>query len=168
MVKEKELQQKQPMPPLRAWVPAVALGWLIPGGGHFLLKRNGRGALLLASVTGMFLCGLMMQGAMFQPQSGDLLTTLINTGGFIGDVCSGILYLLSVCFGYSQPDVAGHVHDYGTKFLVRSEEHTSELQSLRHLVCRLLLEKKKKKYTVTKYPTAPPPPNTGTRILHHA
>src|SRR5437899_8026404 len=28
---------------------------------------------------------------------------------------------------------------------MRSEEHTSELQSLRHLVCRLLLEKKKKK-----------------------
>src|SRR5205814_3346015 len=27
--------------------------------------------------------------------------------------------------------------------LERSEEHTSELQSLRHLVCRLLLEKKK-------------------------
>src|SRR5258705_1691760 len=27
----------------------------------------------------------------------------------------------------------------------RSEEHTSELQSLRHLVCRLLLEKKKAK-----------------------
>src|SRR5262245_65321365 len=30
---------------------------------------------------------------------------------------------------------------------LRSEEHTSELQSLRHLVCRLLLEKKKTKYT---------------------
>src|SRR2546422_2892273 len=29
----------------------------------------------------------------------------------------------------------------------RSEEHTSELQSRLHLVCRLLLEKKKKKYT---------------------
>src|SRR5437870_10456873 len=29
---------------------------------------------------------------------------------------------------------------------VRSEEHTSELQSRGHLVCRLLLEKKKKKY----------------------
>src|SRR5437899_5455556 len=28
---------------------------------------------------------------------------------------------------------------------IRSEEHTSELQSLRHLVCRLLLEKKKTK-----------------------
>src|SRR5258708_26698143 len=30
---------------------------------------------------------------------------------------------------------------------VRSEEHTSELQSPDHLVCRLLLEKKKKKIT---------------------
>src|SRR5437899_9927924 len=29
--------------------------------------------------------------------------------------------------------------------LLESEEHTSELQSLRHLVCRLLLEKKNKK-----------------------
>jgi len=106
------------MPPLSAWAPAVTLGWLIPGGGHFLLKRNGRGALLLLSVTGMFLCGLMMRGAMFQPQSGDLLTILINTGGFLGDVASGILYLLSVWLGYNQPDTAGHVHDYGTKFLV--------------------------------------------------
>src|SRR5437899_11311761 len=30
-----------------------------------------------------------------------------------------------------------------TPAVSRSEEHTSELQSLRHLVCRLLLEKKK-------------------------
>src|SRR5437899_9579875 len=34
--------------------------------------------------------------------------------------------------------------------LKRSEEHTSELQSLRHLVCRLLLEKKKK-FSLTFY-----------------
>src|SRR2546422_2821352 len=31
------------------------------------------------------------------------------------------------------------------RFSQRSEEHTSELQSRLHLVCRLLLEKKKKK-----------------------
>src|SRR5262245_24490645 len=31
------------------------------------------------------------------------------------------------------------------KTFMRSEEHTSELQSLRHLVCRLLLEKKNNK-----------------------
>src|SRR5438552_13515546 len=34
----------------------------------------------------------------------------------------------------------------------RSEEHTSELQSPDHLVCRLLLEKKKKKQLNTTYP----------------
>src|SRR5258708_22235935 len=33
--------------------------------------------------------------------------------------------------------------------LGRSEEHTSELQSPDHLVCRLLLEKKKKNETIT-------------------
>jgi hypothetical protein len=113
-----EKQEKQPVPPVSAWAPAVALGWLIPGGGHLLLKRTGRGWLLMAAITSMFLCGLMMGGAMFTPQTGDLLTTLINTGGFIGDLCSGILYLLSVWLGYNQPDMAGHVHDYGTKFLV--------------------------------------------------
>ncbi|HEY1340171.1 MAG TPA: DUF6677 family protein [Bryobacteraceae bacterium] len=113
-----EKEEKQPLPPIGAWAPAVALGWFIPGGGHFLLKRTGRGTLLLVSVTAMFLCGLMMRGYMFTPQSGDLLTTLINTGGFVGDVASGLLYLLTVWLGYNQPDTAGHVHDYGTKFLV--------------------------------------------------
>src|SRR5258705_3251799 len=34
---------------------------------------------------------------------------------------------------------------------VRSEEHTSELQSLRHLVCRLLLENKKETQDSTRY-----------------
>src|SRR5438093_7032543 len=39
---------------------------------------------------------------------------------------------------------------------LRSEEHTSELQSLTNLVCRLLLEKKKKR-TRSSAPSAPPP-----------
>ncbi len=114
----KQKQPKEPLPPLSAWVGPVALSWLVPGGGHFLLKRHGRAVLLMVSITFMYLFGLMMRGAMFQPQSGDLLTILINTGGFIGDLANGVLYLLSVWMGYNQPDVAGAVHDYGTKFLV--------------------------------------------------
>jgi hypothetical protein len=106
------------MPPLRVWAGPVALGWLIPGGGHFLLKRNGRAVLLLFSITLMYLCGLMMRGTMFQPESGDLLTVVIHVGGAIGDFACGLLYLLTVWMGYNQPDVAGMVHDYGTKFLV--------------------------------------------------
>ena len=105
-------------PSVGKWLPAVALAWLIPGGGHFLLKRPGRGGLIAASVAAMFLLGLMMRGALFQPQGGDLLTTVIYYGGFIGDLMSGALYFVTVWLGYAQPDVAGHVHDYGTKFLV--------------------------------------------------
>src|SRR5262245_32547048 len=47
----------------------------------------------------------------------------------------------------SAGDFPGSIRIPGTDAAVkfgRSEEHTSELQSLRHLVCRLLLEKKKK------------------------
>ena len=113
-----EKEEKPSPPPVNKWAPVLAVGWLIPGGGHLLLKRTGRGVLLLVAVTGMFVCGLMMRGAMFQPQSGDLLTTIINTGGFVGDIASGLLYFLSVWLGYNQPDMPGHVHDYGTKFLV--------------------------------------------------
>ncbi len=114
----KEKQPKEPMPPLKKWLHVVAIGWLIPGGGHLFLGRRGRGSLLALSVVAMFVVGLMMRGALFQPQTGDLLTTIIYCGGFLGNLASGILYLLSVWLGYSQPDVAGHVHDYGTKFLV--------------------------------------------------
>src|SRR5262245_63043181 len=42
---------------------------------------------------------------------------------------------------------------------LRSEEHTSELQSLRHLVCRLLLEKKKKKRHKATHPIGNSPLN---------
>src|SRR5947199_7867784 len=42
-----------------------------------------------------------------------------------------------------------HIRHYNEFYRkIRSEEHTSELQSLRHLVCRLLLEKKKRKANI--------------------
>jgi hypothetical protein len=100
------------------WLPAVLLAWIIPGGGHLLLKRPGRGGLIAACVAAMFLLGLMMRGALFSPMTGDLLTTVIYVGGFLGNVMAGIFYFLTVWLGYAQPDMAGPVHDYGTKFLV--------------------------------------------------
>src|SRR2546421_1971391 len=45
---------------------------------------------------------------------------------------------------YVAPRPRGQFH-HGVRDVVRSEEHTSELQSRSDLVCRLLLEKKKKK-----------------------
>jgi hypothetical protein len=104
--------------PVKAWPVAVLAGWVVPGLGHVLLRQMGRGILIFISVLAMFLIGLMMRGPMFQPQGGDLLTTIIYYGGFISHIATGAPYFLSVAMGYSQPDVAGHVHDYGSKFLV--------------------------------------------------
>src|SRR5258708_12219785 len=50
---------------------------------------------------------------------------------------------------------------------MRSEEHTSELQSPDHLVCRLLLEKKKKNKTPPPLPTPPHRPHLITHRIPH-
>src|SRR5262245_65067176 len=50
--------------------------------------------------------------------------------------------------GDSSPDCQTSSH----KLSPRSEEHTSELQSLRHLVCRLLLEQKKQNASMSVKP----------------
>src|SRR2546422_10157618 len=52
--------------------------------------------------------------------------------------------------GGGQQNLQPEVSDYRDRRPKRSEEHTSELQSRLHLVCRLLLEKKKKKIKKTK------------------
>src|SRR5260370_3082053 len=68
-------------------VVAPLVGWLIPGGGHILLKRYGRGILLLGSVVAMFLIGLGMPGPIFQPKGGAIPDIL----GFVGDLGSWAL-----------------------------------------------------------------------------
>src|SRR5437763_13136576 len=61
--------------------------------------------------------------------------------GKFGQARDVFVVLLAGAPGYLQP----FEQDY--KYVARSEEHTSELQSPMYLVCRLLLEKKKKKNT---------------------
>src|SRR3712207_8859182 len=51
-------------------------------------------------------------------------------------ICNNLTYLKCSCFIISRNSLLDFV------FFIRSEEHTSELQSRQYLVCRLLLEKK--------------------------
>lgn len=105
--------------PIRPPLLVALVGWLIPGGGHFLLGRRGRGAIVFATVLAAFLIGMLLRGPMFHPSStGDLLSRLIQAGGFVGDLAAGLPYFLSVWLGYGPPDLAGHDPDYGSKFLV--------------------------------------------------
>src|SRR2546430_5102122 len=69
-------------------------------------------------------------------------TTLFRSVLEAGKLCEA-----SICYSgnLSDPHEKKYTLDYYLK-LARSEEHTSELQSQSNLVCRLLLEKKKKKH----------------------
>src|SRR2546430_13012821 len=89
-------------------------------------------------------------------------TTLFRSRGFSGDASAEVAHhtenkavhlfsdenyrLVEMRLGLSLPRPT-----FGENLITRSEEHTSELQSQSNLVCRLLLEKKKKqqynKYT---------------------
>src|SRR2546425_2963570 len=70
---------------------------------------------------------------------------------FVAEMAAPGFWLLSVAVGclaaglvsLVAPGVLVPVLSFAAGTLLRSEEHTSELQSLAYLVCRLLLEKKK-------------------------
>src|SRR3712207_8406270 len=59
---------------------------------------------------------------------------------------TGERVLVSTLYASASGVMPGQVRSisYSSSSMVRSEEHTSELQSRQYLVCRLLLEKKKK------------------------
>src|SRR5438046_4490806 len=62
------------------------------------------------------------------------------------------------CGRHVNPEPVADVETRHAGFFHRSEEHTSELQSLTNLVCRLLLEKKKKRTTQASHSNTPTRP----------
>ena len=104
--------QDHPLTTLGIVAPIV--GWLVPGGGHFLLKKHVRGAILAACVLSMYGIGLWMQGKVYSPNTGDLLDML----GFLGDLGNGSLYILARIFDWGHGAVELAAADYGTKFII--------------------------------------------------
>ena len=95
-------------------VVAAAVGWLIPGAGHLIQKRWIRGLLLMASISTMFILGLLMQGRVYLLNGGDILDIL----GFVGDVGAGGLYMVTRKQGWGHGAIAHATADYGTKYLI--------------------------------------------------
>lgn len=110
----KPTERTQAHPVTRGAVAALIVGWLVPGGGHLLQQRWWRGLLLFVSVTTMFTLGILMQGKVYAPNTGDILDML----GFIGDVGAGGLYLLARIFDWGQGAIHRATADYGTKFII--------------------------------------------------
>src|ERR1051326_398167 len=110
-----EVQPRAAAAPFTAMVLlAPALGWLLPGFGHFLQKRWIRGFLLMSSIAVLFALGLAMNGKVYQPNTGDLLDIL----GFVGDLGAGGLYFLSRIMEWGSAAIPFAVADYGTKYIV--------------------------------------------------
>jgi hypothetical protein len=119
----KESKEKAEAPPYQGprqstamITAAVVVAWLVPGGGHFLMKRWGRGALLLVSVAAMFVLGVLMEGKIYHANTGDLLDML----GFVGDVGAGGLYFVSRLMGIGRGAIELATADYGTKYIIVS------------------------------------------------
>jgi len=111
--------------PIQAAAPAAArssslpllcliAGWLVPGAGHFILRKPIRGALLFLAIVTMFAVGISLKGEIYAPNTGDLLNIL----GFVGQVGSGLLYALAKMFDWGATSVTAAVGDWGTKFIV--------------------------------------------------
>ena len=95
-------------------VVAPAVAWLIPGAGHLIQKRWGRGLLLMVSIVAMFVIGLAMQGRVYKPNGGDILDML----GFVGNIGAGGLYIVTRAMDWGQGAIAHATADYGTKYLI--------------------------------------------------
>ncbi len=107
----------QPQPPFTVMsIVAPAIGWLIPGAGHLIQRRWIRGLVLMAAVVAMFVLGLLMQGKVYSPNTGDILDIL----GFIGDIGAGGLYIATKALDMGQGAIHRAVADYGTKYIIVS------------------------------------------------
>jgi hypothetical protein len=93
---------------------ALAVGWLIPGAGHVLVKRPVRGLLIFLSITSMFVLGVALQGKLYTPNAGEILNIL----GFVGDLGAGLLYIVAHALDFGHNPVQIATADYGTKFAV--------------------------------------------------
>src|SRR5215472_682973 len=94
------------------YLPLIA-GWLVPGAGHFLLRKWYRGALLMVSIVGMFALGIAMQGKIYSSAK-DILELL----GLAGDLGNGLMYFASRALGLGADSVQVTVADWGSRFIV--------------------------------------------------
>jgi hypothetical protein len=88
--------------------------WLLPGLGHWRLKRRGRALILFVAIVGMFALGLLMHGTFFAAGSASILERL----GFLGELCAGLPMLAAKFFGYGGGKPFFVSADYGTAYLV--------------------------------------------------
>lgn len=91
---------------------ACFVAWLVPGGGHLLLKKWRRGLLFLSVILLLFMLGLSMEGQLF-----GLTPGLFGLLKFVANASLGVLYLLSGFFGWGKGSIHSYSYEYGNTYL---------------------------------------------------
>ena len=93
-------------------LPACFLAWALPGMGHVLLGRIGRGTVFAVIILGLFIGGLALEGKVYRPVDGEPLTYLAA----IGAAGVGVPFLVAHYAGVSDGNLEGPYFDYGNTF----------------------------------------------------
>jgi TM2 domain-containing membrane protein YozV len=93
------------------YLPLIA-GWLVPGAGHFLLRKWGRGTLLAISIIALYALGLAMDGKLYSGAQ-DILELL----GLVGDLGNGLMYFVGRMLSLGGDPIQFTTAEYGTKFI---------------------------------------------------
>jgi hypothetical protein len=92
---------------------AFLLGWLVPGLGHIVQKKYGRGAVFFTCITAMTAMGLFMGGKIYPFQTENPLTIL----AFFADIGNGIVYLLSRFLPIGLGELKRVTFEFGTAYI---------------------------------------------------
>jgi hypothetical protein len=96
---------------------ACLAGLALPGGGHFVLGKWGRGALILAVIVLLFAFGFWMEGHLFFPGGKEWLTWFFS----VLDMGLGLPYLICLMmdkgFAVTPEQAAKITFEYGNTFL---------------------------------------------------
>ena len=122
MVKSERLEVERVEPtPGSAWLVALA-AWFLPGSGHLLPQKWGRAALMGGAIWLSFIIGLAMGGHMFDLETGQGSSVLLQVPPMIANLGSGILYIVCWLLGYGFADdpvqAARATYEYGNTFLL--------------------------------------------------
>ena len=105
--------QEAPPQNMKKAVAVVLATWLLPGMGHIVLRRWGRGLIFLGVVGTLAITGFLLRGNIFSAHGDDIFEFL----GYLADLGSGIFFLFAKSIEKAGPDVSRAAGDYGTRFI---------------------------------------------------
>jgi hypothetical protein len=91
----------------------MAAGLLVPGLGHFFLKKPWKGAIFLSGVLALLGLGLIMGGGFGALTAFEPLTVLT----FLGSIGNGIFYAAAKLGGLGAGDLPALTYQYGSTYI---------------------------------------------------